>query len=456
MRIHHPSTKHERGVTILIVAISLLVLVTMAALAIDIASLYQAHAEAQRAADAAALAGARMFATSSYTSTTSLAFSDVCNTGGPGSTVAVNKQAEAAAKVNSIAGQPAVINNIQCANANVRNPRVTVTVESVNSPTFFSKIWAIWGSTSIGTVKATATAEAYNPSGQSSPIGLTNVKPWLLPNCDPGGPSSPSACPEYFIDTTDGSIRSGGAFIGKILHLSRQATGEVGGDGSGSGFTGNRIRGVLSFYGLDYLDGPAPACPSTGSVSCGDVNGGDTYIDNIACTSSLRFYCGQHIGSGTNPKILVHVESPISGQPTEDGTKCLIHASGTGANQGQDEFSAGVPPVTITGGSNNPNPSLQVPNISRSDSVVTAMLYKGDQLCFDPSLHNGSCVNDAPATVIGFLQLGVQQSNGGPLVDAVVLNAVGCSPDAIAAYPPPNPVFAGGSSPIPIRLVKAP
>jgi hypothetical protein len=296
MRIHHPSKKHERGVTILIVAISLLVLVTMAALAIDIASLYEAHAEAQRAADAAALAGARMFGTSSYTSTTSLAFSDVCSTGGPGSTAAVNKQAEAAAKVNSIAGQPAVINGIQCDNTNVRNPRVTVTVERVSSPTFFSKIWAIWGSTNVGTVKATATAEAYNASGQSSPIALTNVKPWLLPNCDPGGPFGPTACPEYFINTADGSIRNGGAFIGKILHLTRQPTGDVGGNGSGSGFTGNSIKGVLSFYGLDYLEGPAPACPS----GCNNVNSGDTYIDNIACTSSLRFYCGQHIGASAS------------------------------------------------------------------------------------------------------------------------------------------------------------
>src|ERR1051325_11445938 len=106
MRIHHPSKKGERGVTILIVAMSLLVLITMAALAIDVASLYQARAEAQRAADAAALAGAKMFVTSSSTSTTPINFANICTTGGPGSPRAVNRQAEAAAKVNSIAGNP--------------------------------------------------------------------------------------------------------------------------------------------------------------------------------------------------------------------------------------------------------------------------------------------------------------------------------------------------------------
>jgi uncharacterized membrane protein len=56
--------KNERGITIVLVAISLLSLLGMAALAIDVSTLYMAHGEAQRAADAAALAGARMFALS--------------------------------------------------------------------------------------------------------------------------------------------------------------------------------------------------------------------------------------------------------------------------------------------------------------------------------------------------------------------------------------------------------
>src|ERR1700730_7271139 len=71
--------KNERGVTIVLVAFSLLALLGLAALAIDIATLYAAHGEAQRAADAAALAGARMFAASGYTSaSSSLAPSDIC------------------------------------------------------------------------------------------------------------------------------------------------------------------------------------------------------------------------------------------------------------------------------------------------------------------------------------------------------------------------------------------
>jgi hypothetical protein len=52
---------NERGATIVVVAASLAVIIGMAALAIDLGMLLSARAEAQRAADAAALAGASAF-----------------------------------------------------------------------------------------------------------------------------------------------------------------------------------------------------------------------------------------------------------------------------------------------------------------------------------------------------------------------------------------------------------
>ena len=52
-RANRAQRKNERGVTIVLVAISLIALLGLAALAIDIATLYVAHGEAQRAADAA-------------------------------------------------------------------------------------------------------------------------------------------------------------------------------------------------------------------------------------------------------------------------------------------------------------------------------------------------------------------------------------------------------------------
>src|SRR5882672_9874435 len=58
----------ERGQTIVLVAIALVSLLGMAALAIDVTTLYVARTEMQRAADAAALAGAKAFVDSGITS----------------------------------------------------------------------------------------------------------------------------------------------------------------------------------------------------------------------------------------------------------------------------------------------------------------------------------------------------------------------------------------------------
>ena len=52
----------------MLVAVSLVTLLAMAALAIDVVTLYVARSEMQRAADAAALAGAKAFVDSGVTS----------------------------------------------------------------------------------------------------------------------------------------------------------------------------------------------------------------------------------------------------------------------------------------------------------------------------------------------------------------------------------------------------
>ena len=68
----------ERGVTLVIFAFFIVFLLGVAALAIDLGLLYVARSEAQRSADAAALAGANVFATSGCTSV-----SGGCVAGGP-------------------------------------------------------------------------------------------------------------------------------------------------------------------------------------------------------------------------------------------------------------------------------------------------------------------------------------------------------------------------------------
>ena len=72
MRVRtHSGKPSERGQTIILVAISLVSLLAMAALAIDVVTLYVARGEIQRAADAAALAGAHAIADSGATTLSS-------------------------------------------------------------------------------------------------------------------------------------------------------------------------------------------------------------------------------------------------------------------------------------------------------------------------------------------------------------------------------------------------
>ncbi len=430
--------KNERGVTIVLVAFSLLALLGMAALAIDIATLYVAHGEAQRAADAAALAGAKMFATSGYTSApTAIAAADICQSGGPGANAAANRQAEAVAAQNLVAGQPAAIQTIAC-DTTPANPQITVTVHRTALPSFFGRIWG----TAASTVSATAVAEAYNPSGSSAPIHqLTGVKPWLIPNCDPtnAGPGD-CAAGGRFVDNTTGAIQNTGNFVGQTITLTHVMGAAV------PNVSTTLPTRTLNYYRATVpINPPAAVCPSTAG-SCGQV-GSDDYHDNIACASTFQFSCGQIVGSGQ----AVFVGGG-SGALTNEGTRCLIHATGQGLNLGQDKLlpTGGTPtgsaPVTIEGGDNNPNLALQgATNISRSDSVVTVPIYHATG---GPNLCPGGCIQTG--TIVGFLQLGIRQNaaGGNGRVEGVIMNVAGCNTGAGG-----TPVSGGGVSAIPVRLI---
>ncbi len=176
--------KKQRGVTLLVTAVSMIPLLGMAALAIDIVTLYTASGEAQKAADAGALAGAKAFVTSGFTSgqlgdpSSGGNQTFVCN----GSTGFSDLQAQAAARQNLIAGTPPTTISTSCNFTSPEDPSISVTVTRRGLPTFFARIWGAGASTAT----ATGTAEAYNPSGSTTvPIQLQSVKPWLIPNCNP-------------------------------------------------------------------------------------------------------------------------------------------------------------------------------------------------------------------------------------------------------------------------------
>src|SRR6266567_5166025 len=64
----HPLERQkERGVTIVLVAVAMVAIIGMAALSIDVITLYLAKEEAQRSADEAALAAARILSISGIT-----------------------------------------------------------------------------------------------------------------------------------------------------------------------------------------------------------------------------------------------------------------------------------------------------------------------------------------------------------------------------------------------------
>ena len=295
-------------------------------------------------------------------------------------------------------------------------------------------------------------AEAYNPSGSAAPVQVQGVKPWLIPNCDPdpANLTGPHDCAGagLFVDPVDGSIKNNGSFVGKTITLT-----EIASPGPAEPTVNPAPTSrTLDYYPLDVpMRPPEPVCPSTSNVSCSQV-GGDDYRDNIACASTFQFSCGQTVGAGQAVTVLPG-GGPLPTR-TNEGTQCLIHASGRGPTLGQDELLPtgvapdGTPPITIKGGDNNQNPALQgVTNISRSDSIITVPIYHRagappDDLC------PAGCT--LTGTIVGFLQLGIQENATGPngQVKGVIMNVAGCNPGA------GNPAVAGGGvSPVPVRLI---
>jgi hypothetical protein len=450
------SNRRERGQTIVLVAVALLALLSMAALAIDVVTLYVARSEAQRAANAAAIAGAKMFATSGFTSVQgggAILLGDACT--------AATAQAQAVALQNTIAGQTAVATvNPPCnVQASLLNPKITVSVTRTGLPTFFARIW----NRASNSVSATATAEAYNPSGNTPPIQVS-VKPWYIPNCDPGdtvgaaSPSCPASSTAPFVYTAaspnDGSIANNGSFIGKTIQLTKVPFALPSGMTLCSGgCTPCPPAGCdTQYYPLNIPETTAPVCPSpSAGASCTNVSTGNDYFDNIACSSQQQISCGQIIGRGETVDI-VNNNNDSANTPGSEATQCMIHANNAGIGQGQDILAEpGGPgkPFEITGGDNNPNIALRgIANTSRSDSVVTVPLYDtvGGGTPLDLCRPGRFCNRDA--VVVGFLQLAITQANPNGVFQARIVNAAGCNPT-----PAGNPISGGGVSPVPVRLI---
>ncbi len=401
----------ERGVVLWMAAAAIVMILGMAAVTIDLASLYVARDEAQRAADAAALAGAEEFVTSGYTA------------GGVNAatvTTLVTNAAIAAGSANSVGGQAVQIqtSDVSVNVSSPNNPQVTVTVQNTTArgnalPTLFARIFGI----SSANVGATATAEAYNPSGNGSPPVATEcVKPWLIPDCDPTrvhhGNSGSDCTPgnqghhfDHLFDITTGAINfpgpaSQGGVIGETLQF-----------------------GPESYAGQQQGNVYYPANVSGGL--------GQTYAQTITSCTPLPFACG-----GTVP-VLTNITVPT----TNTAIQSLIHASGQGMSVGQDSIpsTASGPPFAIFAGPANPY-IASGSQIANSDSIVSVPIFD-----FSQQQQSG---NNYSEVTLGFMQLFITQTDSSGDINGIVLNISGCGTNNESGEP------VEGTTPVPVRLVQ--
>ena len=189
------------------------------------------------------------------------------------------------------------------------NPIVKVTVQRTGLPIFFGHVFSLVGSNYSSTsVSATASAEAFNPSGSATYAGATVpvqprcVKPWIVPNSDPGNGKNP------FVNTSDGSIVSPG-----VLQLGQGVIGEtfnlVARCGVGSSCVLAPNPPIAATAGgknyLEYAPAQAPAA-SSALPSCAN---GDSYQEAVAgCDQSTAYQCG--VASATSPNQVDLTENP--------------------------------------------------------------------------------------------------------------------------------------------------
>jgi hypothetical protein len=433
-RRHWLRLRSEQGQTLPLIAVSIVSIIAMAALAIDMTTLYVARGEIQHAADAAALAGAKAFVDSGVTTyPADPVLQARAQSMAPAFVTAFVNQ-------NNVAGSPAQLVGAPVVNfTDAGNPRITVTLQRTNLRLFFAKIWRI----SSVSVSGTAVAEAYNPAPQTATSGFTPsaprcVKPFLLPNNDNSQTGNPP-----FIGA-NGTINTLALpFIGRSIQLTSACK------GAGSGKSGCNLPSNKPPAAGEYLPMQAPAthhfCPNQSATGCNNPSGTD-FEQSISCCDGVVFNyprCGTAtVQVAWDPTI--DPRGPGINAPAISGLQCLIHSNTPGPSIGsQDTLTASGTQVQIRAGDFSQSrygvPAGTV--LGTSDSVITVPLFE------NPS-GTGTATMPATVTVVGFLQLFVDDVRLGAIIDAHILNVVGCGTSASGQV-----VSGGGASPIPVRLV---
>lgn len=482
----------ERGVTLALVALAIFSIIAMAGLSIDVGTLYQASAEAQRAADAAALAGARAISISGITgaatpSNQTATWQQICG----GSSSIATEIAISVAQQNFIGGAAPSSTTVtysastgavspgksDCSTLGAAfgvNPVVTVKVTQTSLATYFARIWGRTGSS----VSATASAEVFNPSNSGTyaggmvPVQPRCVKPWIVPNYDPIHPPGVTPPPSYcstggnppcsqLVSTADGSIQSPGIFANGPLGVIGERFWLV----PDCGVTAPcslldplpqaNSTSIAQKPSLEYLPGQAnfasTAVPSDGSDACTNVASAvGYYAQAIAgCDQSTQYQCGK---PGQN--VVDLSENPGMGDTT-NGVECLIHETTANSLSGQDSLAPFVSnislspnyPFQIQAGDSSPlltSTSGVKPNdfITSSTSIVSLPIY-------DTATTINNTGGTTAVTIVGFLQVFIYSVDLTGKMQVAVLNVSGCGNAA------PGTALTG-TSPVPVRLITPP
>ncbi len=493
----------QAGVTMILVALALMAIIAMAAISIDVITLYLAKEEAQRTADQAALAAARILSISGMTgdySNTTGNWGAICGPDGIATKAAkalvaqntISRLVPGTANVTYSAGlRGSISSSTDCSTLGTTafgvNPLVTVQFTVSGLPTFFSRIWGKSGNS----VSASASAEAFNPSfsgstrnqtvGAITPVQPRCVKPWVVANQDPwwptpvGGiycnqPGGPGACSKI--------VQTNGATAGQIIHAGITA------DGTGSGSSG--VIGETFWLSSDCrnnqsgcnlrlkaavptqpeanftnasgnLQGPpnllyVPSqigTPVTGVPSCSMDSDYEWAIGG--CDQATNYACG--VQNANTVDLSINPDTD-----TSNGVQCLIHQNTSGdiSNPtGQDYFNAGyiLPPPAgypfqILAGTANPMVTAGLPSgtpITNSTSIVSLPIYDDTAVTLTPGVTN-------PVTFVGFLQVFINAVDQKGNVNVTVLNVAGCGNGTDETLGPP----VLGTSPVPTRLITPP
>lgn len=457
-----------------LVAISMVAIIAMAAMSIDLVTLYLAREEAQRTADTAALAAARIISVSGITTTGNPSANNWPTICGPNGWS--TQAAQAVGAENAVGGQSVNVtvmysdgstSNPDCSTlgpAFVVNPMVTVQIVPASIPSFFSRIW---GSTA-NSVSASATAEAFNPSGSDingvapngnvTPVEPRCIKPWIVPNLDPRDGKCRGENCSHFVSLSDGTIQNPG------VGLDGQGTTGIVGEqfslfadcqlaGSNCTMISGRLQhpvanktgtGIIPVApNLEYLPG-AVTSPIASVPSC--ASGGTVYEAAVAgCDQTTVYQCGQQVPVNGNPNMVDLSENP--GGPSGDtatGLACALTNNPAIPMAGQDTLRAASFPFLPFAGDANPLKISGTP-ITNSNSIVSFPIYD--------ETGNGGTINltgTTTVTIVGFLQVfvgNIDQNTGA--VSVTVLNVAGCGNGSSGT---PNAAVVG-DLPIPVRLI---